>query len=336
LKTGVALNLNAEGYVRRRDFIKIIAGSAAALPLAAHAQQSALPVIGFVNSASPNDHAQHLTAFLEGLGEGGYVEGRNVAIEYRWAENQNNRLPALVADLVRLRVAVIVATTTPAALAAKVATTTIPIVFEIGGNPAELGLVGHDNITGVAQLDVAVAAIRLQLLHQFVPNADVIALLVNPDSPALAETNTRAIRAAAQMLGLKLHVLNASTERDFDTIFAHIVELRAGGLVIGSDPFFVGQQKQLATLAVRHAVPTVFVTREFVAAGGLMSYGANFFDAYHEAGVYAARVLKGEKPQDLPVQHGTKVELFINRKSAKSLGLIIPKTLNVHPDEVIE
>jgi len=322
--------------MRRRDFIKVIASSAVGWPLAARAQQSALPVIGFVNSASPEDRAQHLAAFLTGLRESGYVEGRNVAIEYRWAENQNNRLPALVADLVRRRVAVIVATTTPAALAAKVATTTIPIVFEIGGNPGELGLLGHDNITGVAQLDIAVAPIRLQLLHQLVPKADVIALLVNPDSPALAETNTRAIRAAAQILGLKLHVLNASTERDFDTVFAHIVELRAGGLVIGSDPFFVGQQMQLAALAVRHAVPTVFVTREFVAAGGLMSYGANFLDAYHEAGVYAARVLKGEKPQDLPVQHGTKVELFINRKSAKSLGLIIPKTLNVHPDEVIE
>ena len=322
--------------MRRRDFIRVVAGSAAAFPLAAHAQQSALPVIGFVHSASPKDHAQHLAAFLEGLGEGGYVEGRNVAIEYRWAENQNNRLPALVADLVHRQVAVIVATTTPAALAAKVATTTIPIVFEIGSNPGELGLLGQDNITGVAQLDVAVAPIRLQLLRQLVPKADVIALLINPDFPALAETNTRAARAAAQMFGLKLHVLNASTERDFDTVFAHIVELRAGGLVIGSDPFFVGQQEQLAALAVRHAVPTIFTTREFVAAGGLMSYGANFLDAYRETGVYAARILKGEKPRDLPVQHGTKVELFINRKSAKALGLKIPNTLDVHPDEVIE
>ena len=322
--------------MRRRDFIRVVAGSAATLPLAAHAQQSALPVLGFVNSASPKDHAQHLAAFLEGLGKGGYVEGRNVAIEYRWAENQNNRLPALVADLVRRRVAVIVATTTAAALAAKVATTTIPIVFEIGSNPAELGLLERDNITGVAQLDAAMAPIRLQLLRQLVPTADVFALLVNPDSPALAEINTKTVGAAAQSFGLKLHVLNASTERDFDTVFAHIVELRAGGLVIGSDPFFVGQQEQLAALTVRHAVPTVFVTREFVAAGGLMSYGANFFDAYREAGVYAARILKGEKPRDLPVQHGTKVELFINRKSAKALGLKIPNTLDVHPDELIE
>ena len=322
--------------MRRRDFIKIILKSAAALPLAAQAQQPGQPVIGFVNSASPKDHAQHLAAFLTGFREAGYVEGRNVAIEYRWANHRNDQLPAMVADLVRRRVAVIVATTTAAALAAKVATTTIPIVFETGSNPDELGLLGQDNITGVAQLDVAVAPIRLQLLHQFVPKADTIALLVNPGSPALAETTTTAIRAAAQIFGLKLPVLNASTEGDLDMVFAHIVELGAGGLVIGSDPFFVGQQKQLAALAVRHAVPTVFVTREFVAAGGLMSYGGNFFDAYHEAGVYAARLLKGEKPQDLPVQRGTKVELFINRKSAKTLGLKIPDSLNVGPDEVIE
>ena len=322
--------------MRRRDFIRLVAGSAAALPLAARAQQSALPVIGFVNSGSPKDHARQLAAFLEGLREGGYVEGRNVAIEYRWAGNQNNRLPALVADLVHRRVAVIVATTTPAALAAKVATTTIPIVFEIGSNPDQLDLLGRDNITGVAQLDVAIAPIRLQLLRRLVPTADVIALLVNPDSPALAEINTKTVGVAAKSLGLKLHVLKASTERDFDTVFAHIVELRAGGLVIGGDPFFVGQQEHLAALAVRHAVPAIFTTREFVAAGGLMSYGANFLDAYRAAGVYAARILKGEKPRDLPIQHGTKVELFINLKSAKVLGLKIPNTLDVHPDEVIE
>jgi putative ABC transport system substrate-binding protein len=322
--------------VRRRDFIRVVARSAVALPLAAHAQQSALPVIGFVNSGSPKDHAQQLAAFLEGLGEGGYVEGRNVAIEYRWAESQNTRLPALVADLVHRRVAVIVATTTPAALAAKVATMTIPIVFEIGSNPAELGLLERDNITGVAQLDVALAPIRLRLLRRLIPTANVIALLVNPDSPALAEINTKTVGAAAQSFGLKLHVLNAGTERDLDTVFAHIVELRAGGLVIGGDSFFVGHQEQLATLAVRYAVPTIFTTREFVAAGGLMSYGANFFDAYRAAGVYAARILKGEEPRDLPVLHGTKLELFINRKSAKALGLKIPNTLDVHPDEVIE
>lgn len=322
--------------MRRRDFFKFIAGSTVAWPLGAPAQQAALPVIGFVNSASPEDHAQQLAAFLKGLKEAGYVEGRNVAIEYRWAENQNDRLSALVADLVHRHVAVIVATTTPAALAAKVATTTIPIVFEIGSNPAELGLLGNDNITGVAQLDAAVAPIRLQLLLQFVPKADVIALLVNRDCPALAETTTRTIRAAAQTLKVKLHVLNASAERDFDGVFEQVSKLRASGLVIGSDPFFVGHQKQLAAMAVRHSVPTVFATREFVTAGGLIGYGANFLDAYHEAGVYAARVLKGEKPHDLPVQHGTKVELFINRKSVKALGLKIPNALNVQMDELIE
>jgi len=320
--------------MRRREFISLL-GSAAVWPLAARAQ-STLPVIGFVNSALPETHAQHLAAFLKGLGENGYIEGRNVAIEYRWAENQSDRLPALIADLVHRQVALIVATTTPAALAAKAATTTIPIVFEIGCNPAELGLLGHDNITGVAQLDIAVAPLRLQLPHQLVPKADAIALLVNPANPVLADISTKAMRAAAQTFGLKLHVLHASNEREFDAVFAHIVELRAGGLVIASDPFFVGQQKQLAALVVRYAVPTVFATREFVQAGGLMSYGANFFDSYRAAGGYAARILKGERPQNLPVQHGTKVELFINRESAKALGLKIPDTLNVHPDEMIE
>ena len=321
--------------MKRREFIRLL-GSAAVWPLAAHAQQPALPVIGFVNSGSPKGHEPHLAAFIKGLGEAGYVEGRNVAIEYRWAENQNDRLSALMADLVHRRVAVIVATSTPAAVAAKAATTIIPIVFEIGGNPAEFGLLDHDNITGVAQLDVAVAPLRLQLLHQLVPKADVVALLVSPGFPALAEANIRTIRTAAQMLGLKLHVLNASTEHDLDEVFAHLGELQVGALVIASGPFFVGQEKQLAALAVRYTVPTAFATREFVEAGGLMGYGGNFFDAYREAGVYAARVLKGEKPHDLPVLHGTKVELFINRKSAKTLGLKIPNTLGVHPDEVIE
>ena len=321
--------------MKRRELIRLF-GTAAVWPLAAHAQQPALPVIGFVNSGSPKGHEQHLAAFIKGLGEGGYVEGSNVAIEYRWAENQSDRLSTLMTDLVDRRVAVIVATSTSAAVAAKAATTSIPIVFEIGGNPTEFGLLDQDNITGVAQLDVAVAPLRLQLLHQLVPNANVIALLVNPNFPPLAEANIRATRTAAQTLGLKLHILNASTEHDLDEIFAHLGELRVGALVIASGPFFVGQQKQLAALTVRYAVPTVFATREFVEAGGLMGYGGNFFDAYREAGLYAARILKGEKPHDLPVQHGTKVELFINRKSVKALGLKIPDTLVVNPDELIE
>jgi len=320
--------------MKRREFITLV-GSVAAWPLAAHAQ-STLPVIGFVNSASREDHIEHLAAFRVGLNEAGYFEGRNVFIEYRWAEHQTDRLPALIADLVHREVDVIVATTTSAALAAKAATTTIPIVFEIGSNPAEIGLLGHDNITGVAQLDIAVAPLRLQLLHQLIPKAKVVALLVNPANPVFAETTTNAMRAAAETFGLKLHVLNASNERELDAVFAHIVELQVGGLVIGSDPFFVGQQTQLAALVVRYAMPTVFATREFAEAGGLMSYGANFFEAYRMAGRYAARILKGERPQNLPVQHGTKVELFINRKSAKALGVKIPDTMNVHPTEMIE
>lgn len=321
--------------MKRREFIRLL-GTSAVWPLAAHALQPALPMIGFVNSGSPKGHEQHLAAFIKGLREAGYVEGRNVAIEYRWAENQYDRLSALMANLVDRRVAVIVATSTSAAVAAKAATTTIPIVFEIGGNPAEFGLLDQDNITGVAQLDVAVAPLRLQLLHQLAPKADVIALIVNPNFPPLAEANIRTTRTAAKTLGLKLHVLNASTEHDLDEVFAHLRELRVGALVIASGPFFVGQQKRLAALAVRYAVPTAFATREFVEAGGLMGYGGNFFDAYREAGTYAARILKGEKAHDLPVQHGTKVELFINRKTLKALGLKIPDTLAVHPDEVIE
>jgi len=322
--------------MRRRDFIKVIVGSTFAWPLAASAQKATMPVIGFINSASPEDHAQQLAGFLDGLSETGYVEGRNVSIEYRWAENQYDRLPAMVADLVHRQVAVIVATTTPAVLAAKAATTTMPIVFEIGSNPAELDLLGHDNITGIAQLDVAAAPIRLRLLHQFIPTADAMALLVNPASPPLAEANARAIGAMAKNLELKLHVLNASTERELDAAFARAIELRAGGLVIASDSFFVGRQHQLAALALRYSLPTAFAGREFVAAGGLIGYSGNFIDAYHATGVYAGRVLKGEEPHNLPVQHGTKVELFVNRKSAKTLGLKIPDTLNLHADELIE
>jgi putative ABC transport system substrate-binding protein len=242
----------------------------------------------------------------------------------------------MVADLVHRRVAVIVATSTPAALAAKAATTTVPIVFEIGSNPVELDLLGHHNITGIAQLDVAVAPIRLRLLHQFIPTADAMALLVNPGSPPLAEANKKAIGAMAKNLELKLHVLNASTERELDAAFARAIELRVGGLVIASDSFFVGRQHQLAALALRYSLPTAFAGREFVAAGGLIGYSGNFIDAYHATGVYAGRVLKGEEPHNLPVQHGTKVELFVNRKSAKTLGLKIPDTLNVHADELIE
>jgi len=326
--------------MRRREFITLL-GGATAWPLAARAQQPAMPVIGFVNSASRQGYAPQVAAFLKGLGEAGYVDGRNVAIEYRWAEDHVDRLPALLADLIHRQVAVIAATTNRAAVAAKAATTTIPIVFEVGDDPVGLGLVASldrpgGNVTGVTQLNVVVAQKRLELLHELVPTARVFALLVDPTDAAIAETNTRDTQAAASKLGLELHVLNASTERDFDSVFAELIRLRAGGLVIGNGAYFVARNGQLAELAIRHAVPAVHSTREFVAAGGLMSYGGSLSDSYRLTGVYTARILKGEKPGELPVQQGTKVELYINLKSAKALGLNVPNTLIGRADEVIE
>jgi putative ABC transport system substrate-binding protein len=325
---------------RRRQFITLL-GGAAAWPLAAHAQQPAMPVIGFLHSASPGPHADLVRAFRQGLNETDYVEGKNVAIEYRWAEGQNDRLPALAADLVRRQVTVIAAPARTAALAAKAATATIPIVFEVGDNPVELGLVTSlnrpsGNLTGVTSLNTEIEPKRLQLLHELVPTASVIALLVNPTNPGLAETLSRDLQAAARTLGLQLHVLHSSTDRDTDTIFATLVQLRAGGLVIGNDALFVNQIKQLAALTVRHAMPTIFQTREFVAAGGLMSYGTILTDLFRQVGVYTGRILKGEKPTDLPVQQATKVELIINLKTAKALGLEVPPTLLGRADEVIE
>ena len=329
------------GCVRRRDFIKVIAGSAAAWPITARAQQPAKPVIGFLNAASAKGYARPLSAFLKGLSEAGYVDGRNVAIEYRWAEGRSDRLPAMAADLVRRQVAVIAATTTQAALAAKAATTTIPIVFETASDPIQLGLVTSlnqpgGNVTGVTQTNVEVAPKRLQILHELAPTASVMALLVYPANPALAEANTKELQAAARTLGLELHVLNANTESDFDGVFAKLVQLRAGGLVIGSDPFFTSRSEKLAALTVRHAVPAVYSWREFAVAGGLLSYGSAITDAYRLAGNYTGRVLNGDKPAGLPVQQVTKVELIINLKTAKALGLNIPNTLIGRADEVIE
>ena len=247
----------------------------------------------------------------------------------------------MVADLVHRQVAVIAATTTPAALAAKAATTTIPIVFETGSDPVQLGLVASlsrpgGNVTGVTQTNVEVTPKRLQLLHEVVPTASIVALLVNPAYPAVAETNTKDVQAAARTLGLELHVLNASSEDDFDAVFAKLIELRAGGLVIGAGAFFASQRTQLAALTVRHAVPAIYLYREFAVAGGLMSYGADLGEAYRLAGIYTGRVLKGDKPADLPVQQATKVELYINLKTAKALGLTIPNTLIGRADEVFE
>ena len=326
--------------MQRRQFIALL-GGAATWPLAARAQQTALPVIGFINSASSQGYVMQVAAFLKGLGEAGYVEGHNVAIEYRWADSKHDRLPALAADLVHRQVTVIAATTTAAAVAAKAATTTIPIVFEMGGDPVRVGIVSNlarpgGNITGVTNLNVVVAPKRLELLHEMVPNARVMALLIDPTDPTSAETTTRDVQAVARSIGLELHVLNASTERDFDAIFANVVQLRAGGLVIGASALFISQAEQLAALAVRYAVPTAFETREFAAAGGLMSYSGNLTDSYRLAGLYTARILKGEKPGDLPVQLGTKAELHINLKTAKALGITVPLPLSGRADELFE
>jgi putative ABC transport system substrate-binding protein len=327
--------------MKRREFITFLGSGAAAWPLAARAQQT-MPVIGYIGTGSRESDAFRLPSFHQGLSEAGYVEGRNVAIEYRWAEGQNDRLPALAADLVRRQVAVIaVPASTPGVLAAKAATTTIPIVFYIGLDPVELGLVASlahpgGNITGVTGWNVMVGPKRLELLHEVIPSATSIALLVNPASPDLAKADSRDQQTAARSLGLQLHVLDASNERDFDTVFATLVQLRAGGLVIGTDSFFNTQKEQLAALTVRHGVPTIHQYREFVMAGGLMAYGSPTADLSRQVGVYTARILKGEKPADLPVQQATKVELFMNLKTAKTLGLTVPLPLLARADEVIE
>jgi putative tryptophan/tyrosine transport system substrate-binding protein len=328
-------------HLRRREFIELLGGAGVAWPLAARGQQPAMPVIGFLNGGSPDGYAPMVSAFRQGLKETSYVEGQNVAIEFRWAGGQYDRVPAMVAELVRRQVAVIVANT-PGAPEVKAATTTIPIVFLTGNDPVQIGLVASlsrpgSNVTGVTTLNVEVAPKRLELLHELIPTATVVALLVNPTSPtSLAETTTRDTQGAARTLGLELHVLHASTERDIDTAFTTLAQRRAGALVIGPDPFFNSQIEQLAALALHHAVPAIYESRKFAAAGGLMSYGGSLTDLYHQAGVYTGRILKGEKPADLPVQQSTKVELFLNLKTAKSLGLTFPLTLLGRADEVIE
>ena len=330
--------------MRRREFIALFGGAAASpvlWPLAAHAQQRSLPVIGFLSSQSPNVYAIRLRAFHQGLKEAGYVEGQNVAIEYRWAEGHNDRLPVLAAELVHRQVAVLHAGGTPSAFAAKAATAAIPIVFEVAVDPVKVGLIASlnrpgGNLTGVTNLNVEVGPKKLELLHELVPTATVIALLVNPTSPDIAEPYTQALQAAAPALGLQLHVLRASTERDFDTVFATLVQLRAGALDITPDVFFTARSEQLAALTLRNAVPAIYEYRPFAAAGGLMSYGASQTDNYRLVGIYVGRILRGEKPGDLPVQRSTKVELIINLKTAKAFGLSVPLSLLGRADEVIE
>ena len=327
--------------MRRREFITLLGGAAVTWPLAARAQQPATPVIGYLGPGSAKSDDFRVAAFRQGLKESGYVEGQNVMIDYRWAEDHHDRLPAMAADLVRRQVTVIVATSTPSTLAAKAATTTIPIVFEVASDPVKLGFVSSlsrpgGNVTGASQLGEEVLPKRLELLHELLPTARVMALLVNPADPALAEAQVGAALSAAKTFGLELHVLNASSERDFDAVFAKLVELRAGGLVIGGDALFTGHNDQLAALTIRHSVAAIYQRREFVAAGGLIGYGTNLADTHRLVGIYTGRILKGEKPANLPVQQATKVELYINLKTAKALGINVPNTLIGRADEVFE
>jgi putative ABC transport system substrate-binding protein len=324
--------------MRRRAFITFLGGAAAAWPIAARAQQPAMPVVGYLNSDSPV--AARVDAFRHGLSETGYTEGRNVVIEYRWAEGRYDRLPELAAELVRRQVAVIAVMSIPAALAAKASTTTIPIVFGIGSDPVGAGLVASlnrpgGNLTGVTALNLEVGPKRLELLHELVPTASTIALLVNPTNPN-AETLSKDAQAAAYTLRLQLNVLHASTERELDMVFASLLQPRAGALVIGTDPFFTSRSEQLAARALSQAIPTIFQYRTFAAAGGLLSYAGSFTEGYRLVGLYTGRILKGEKPTDLPVQQFTKVELIINLKTAKALGLTVPLPLLTRADEVIE
>jgi ABC-type uncharacterized transport system substrate-binding protein len=326
--------------IARREFVSLLGGAAAAWPLATRAQQPPMPLIGFLNGASQEGFAPFVAAFREGLKEAGYVEGQNATIEYRWAEGHYDRLPALAADL-QQKVTVIAATGTPAALAAKAATSTVPIVFTTGGDPIKLGLVASlrrpgGNVTGSTGLTVEVGPKRLELARELFPGVTTFALLVNPANP-LAATVSKDLQAVADTLGVRLHVLHASTEADFEAAFATAAQLRAAALVIsGGDPLFVSHAAQLGALALRHSVPAIFQFREFAAAGGLMSYGGDARDTYRLAGVYTGRILKGEKPADLPVVQSTKVELILNLKTARALGITVPLPLSARADEVIE
>jgi putative ABC transport system substrate-binding protein len=326
--------------MRRREFITLLGGAAAAWPLAARAQQPAIPVVGVLETRSPGEAASVLAAFREGLKEVGYVEGQNVAIEYQWAEGQFGRLPVLAAELARRQATVIYAATIPGAVAAQAATTTIPIVFIGAGDPVQLGLVASfnrpgGNVTSVNLFTATLEGKKLELLHELVPKAATIGVLINP-SWVHAETQSKDLQAAARTLGLQIDIVNASNESSIDTAFATLAERRIGALLVSSVPFFTSRRDQLVALAARHGMAAIYAQRELVAAGGLMSYGTNLAEAYHQAGVYTGRILKGEKPADLPVLRPTKFELVINLKTAKALGLPVPDKLLVGADEVIE
>jgi len=326
--------------MRRREVITLL-GGAAAWPFAARAQQPAVPVIGYMDTASASTTAHLVEAFRRGLSAAGYDEGRNVAIEYRWADGDYNKLPALAAELVRRQVAVFATMNTPTILAAKAATQTIPIVFGVGVDPIKFGLVASlnrpgGNLTGVTQLNIEMEAKRVQLLHELVPAATSIALLINPSSPAYSEAETEIAQSAARSLGVHLLVLNASTESSIEAAFGTLANERAGSLLVSGDSFLVSKRDQIVALAARHVVPTLYHRREFTAIGGLMSYGPSLSEVYYQVGDYTGRILKGAKPSDLPVQQSTKFELVINAKTAKALGIEVPISMQMLASEVIE
>jgi ABC-type uncharacterized transport system substrate-binding protein len=328
--------------VRRRDFITLLGGAAAAWPLALSAQQPAAPVIGFLNSQSADTLADRLRGFHRGLKESGFVESENVSIDYRWAENEVDRLPVLAAELVRRRVTVIAATGGPGVvLAAQAATTTIPIVFVVPEDPTRTGLVASlarpgGNATGINLLSLELVAKRLELLREMVPGTARVAVLVNPANAAFAETTLKDVEPAARAMGLQIQILNASTSREIDAAFATLVRERPDALFVGNDPFFTSRRVQLANAAAHHSIIATFGTREIAEAGGLMSYGSNIVDAWRQVGVYTGRILKGAKPADLPVVQASKVELVINHQTARTLGLEVPPMLLARADEVIE
>jgi putative tryptophan/tyrosine transport system substrate-binding protein len=328
--------------MKRREFIALLGGMAAATPFLARAQQSAMPVIGFLSNASPQSYEVRLLAFRQGLKETGFVEGQNVAIEYRWADGDNARLPSMATDLVDRKVAVVVsAGGTPSALAARAATATIPIIFALAANPITIGLVPRlnqpgGNITGVANQNVEIGPKRLEVLRELIPKATTIGILINPTSRSAADLFLHDLEPAARAMGMGLHILQASNDTDLEAAFASLPQLRVDALLVSPDVFFNTRSEQLAAFSLQHKVPSIYQYRRFAAAGGLVSYGSDETESYRLIGIYAGRILKGDKPGDLPVQQATKVELIVNLKTAKALGITVPLSLLGRADEIIE